>query len=208
MTEDKATPETAVEAAPADDMVVIAGQVADEKGVLAEAVVAAEGDHALIVARFADANAAIAIYDRLLSAEMGGTVHIDGVLVVKADMDGRIHIQEMTEHSTKTGLKWGVVGGVVAGILFPPSILASAAVLGVAGAAAGKARNLWHRLEVEKDLASVITPGTSGILCLVSATGVEDVRLQMPEAEEVKTVPVDAETAEAVKEASVEATKE
>lgn len=207
MTEDKATPETAVEAAPADDMVVVAAQISDEKGVLAEGVVAAEGDHALIVARFADANAAIAVYDRLLGAEIGGTVHIDGVLVVKADMDGRIRVQEMTEHSTKTGLKWGVVGGVVAGILFPPSILASAAALGVAGAAAGKARNLWHRLAVEKDLAGVITPGTSGILCLVSATGVEDVRLQMPEAEEVKSVPVDAETAEAVKEAAAEATK-
>jgi uncharacterized membrane protein len=213
MTEDttkaaEAAPEAAPDAAPADDVVVVAAQVADDKGVLAEGMIAAEGDHALIIARFADASAAAAIYDRLLGAEVGGGIHIDGVLVVKADMDGRIHIQEMTEHSTKTGLKWGVVGGVVAGILFPPSILASAAALGVAGAAAGKARNLWHRVEVEKDLAGVITPGTSGILCLVSATGVDDVRLQMPEAEEVKTVPVDAETADAVKEAAAEATKE
>ena len=39
---------------PTDDVVVVAAKVADEKGVVAEGLVAAEGDHALIVARFAD----------------------------------------------------------------------------------------------------------------------------------------------------------
>ena len=75
----------------------------------------------------------------------------------------------MTEHSTRKGLKWGIVGGVVAGIFLPATIIGGAVALGVAGAAAGKARNLYHRVEVEKELAGVITPGTSGILCLVSA---------------------------------------
>ncbi len=60
-------------------------QVADEKGVVAEGLVAAEGDHALIVARFADTQSAIAIYDRLLAAEIDGSLHIDGVLVAKGD---------------------------------------------------------------------------------------------------------------------------
>ena len=204
MAEEKTAPEAA-ETAPADEMVVVTAQVADEKGVLAEGMIAAEGDHALIVARFADQKSAMAIYDRLLAAEIDGSIHIDGVLVVKADQKGQIHVQEMTEHSTKTGLKWGIVGGVVAGIFLPVTIVAGAVALGVAGAAAGKARNLYHRVEVEKELAGVITPGTSGILCLVSATGADDVRLKMPEAEEIKTVPVDAETADAVKEAAAKA---
>jgi uncharacterized membrane protein len=175
----------------AADVVVSAAQVTDDKGVLAEAAIAVEGNHALIVARFADANAAVAIYGRLLSAEIDGSLEIDGVLVAKADNDGRIHIQKMTEHSTRKGLKWGIVGGAVA--------------LGFAGAAAGKARNLYHRVEVEKELTDVITPGTSGILCLVSATAAPDVRLKMPEAQEVKTVPVDEETADAIKAAATAA---
>ena len=190
---------------PADDIQVAAAQVVDDKGVIAEAAIATDGDHALIVARFADTKSAIAIYDELLAAEIDGSLEIDGVLVAKADADGRIHIQKMTEHSTRKGLKWGIVGGVVAGIFLPATIVASAVALGFAGAAAGKARNLYHRVEVEKELASVITPGTSGILCLVSATAVEDVRLKMPEAQEVKTVPVDAETTAAIKEAAVAA---
>ena len=77
--------------------------------------------------------------------------------------------------------------------------------LGVAGAAAGKARNLAHRLEVEKELADVITPGTSGILALVTAADAPAVEAKMPAAQEVKTVPVDDETAGAIKEAATQA---
>ncbi len=191
---------------PAEDTVsVAAAQVSDDKGVIAEAAIATDGDHALIVARFADTTSAIAIYENLLAAEIDGSLHVDGVLVAKADADGQIHIQKMTEHSTRKGLKWGIVGGVVAGIFLPATIVGGAVALGVAGAAAGKARNLYHRVEVEKDLKDVITPGTSGILCLVSATQVEDVRLRMPDAQEVKTVPVDEETAGAIKAAAAAA---
>ena len=190
---------------PTDDVVVVSGQVGDDKGVLAEGAIAAQGNHALIVARFADENAAMAIYDRLLYAEIDGSLEIDGVLVVKADANGKLHVQKMTDHSTRKGLKWGIVGGAVAAIFLPATIIGGAVALGVAGAAAGKARNLHHRVEVEKELADVITAGTSGILALVSATAVEDVRLKMPEAQQVKAVPVDEETAGAVKAAAAAA---
>jgi len=200
MTEETPTP-------AADDVVVVATQVADEKGVIAEAAIAAEGDHALIVARFADTKSAIAIYENLLLAEMDGSLHIDGVLVAKADADGRIHIQQMTEHSTRKGLKWGIVGGVVAGIFLPATIIGGAVALGFAGAAAGKARNLYHRVEVEKELADVIVPGTSGILVLVSASDADAVAKRMPDAQEVKTVPVDEETAGAIRDAAAAAAK-
>jgi uncharacterized membrane protein len=189
----------------ADEMVVVAASVADEQGVVAEGAIAVEGDHALVVARFADTTSARAIYDDLLAAELDGSLHIDGVLVVKADEGGRLHVEKMTDHSTRTGLKWGIVGGVVAAVFLPATIVAGAVTLGVAGAAAGKARNLAHRLEVEKELADVITPGTSGILALVTAADAPAVTEKMPDAAEVKTVAVDDATAGAIKEAAAEA---
>ena len=189
----------------AQEVTIVAAQVADDEGVIAEGAIAVEGEHALIVARFADTTSAIAIYDQLLTAEIDGSLHIDGVLVAKADEGGRIHIQKMTEHSTRKGLKWGIVGGVVAGIFLPVTIVGGAVALGVAGAAAGKARNLYHRVEVEKELTDVITPGTSGILCLVSAEAAEAVAKKMPDAQEVKTVPVSEETAGAIKAAAAAA---
>ena len=191
--------------ATSDDMVVVGATVADDQGVLAEGAIAIEGDHALVVARFADTTSARAIYDGLLSAELDGTLHIDGVLVVKADENGRLHVEKMTDHSTRTGLKWGIVGGVVAAVFLPATLVAGAVTLGVAGAAAGKARNLAHRLEVEKELGGVITPGTSGILALVTAADAPAVAAKMPDAQEVKTVAVDDETAGAIKEAAAEA---
>ena len=117
----------------------------------------------------------------------------------------KLHVQKMTDHSTRTGLKWGIVGGVVAAVFLPATIVAGAVALGVAGAAAGKARNLHHRVEVEKELAGVVTPGTSGILALVSALDADAVAQKMPEAEQVKTVPVDEETAGAIKAAATAA---
>jgi uncharacterized membrane protein len=188
-----------------DDIVVVGGAVADQYGVLAEGAVAIQGDHALVVARFADTTSARAIYENLLMAEIDGTVHIDGVLVVKADDDGRIHVEKMTDHSTRTGLKWGIVGGVVAAVFLPATLLAGAVALGTAGAAAGKARNLSHRLDVEEELKGVITPGTSGVMALVTAADVPAVTAKMPDAQEVKTVPVDEATAGAIKEAATEA---
>lgn len=190
---------------PTEDVVVVAAQIADDEGVLAEGAIAAQGDHALIVARFADTTTALATYDFLLERELDGSLEIDGVLVVNADENGKLHVQKMTDHSTRKGLKWGIVGGVVAGIFLPATIIGGAVALGVAGAAAGKARNLVHRLEVEKELADVITPGTSGILALVSAPTAEEIAQKMPEAQEVKTIPVDEETAGAIKAAAVAA---
>ena len=188
-----------------DEAYVIAGAVADDQGVLAEGAIAVQGDHALVVARFADTTSARAIYDSLLADELNGSLHIDGVLVVKADDNGRIHVEKMTDHSTRTGLKWGIVGGVVAAVFLPATLLAGAVALGTAGAAAGKARNLSHRLDVEEDLKGVITPGTSGILALVTAADAPAVAAKMPDAQEVKTVPVDEATAGAIKEAAAEA---
>jgi uncharacterized membrane protein len=192
MTQDNTTP-------AADDVVVVSAQIADERGVLAEGAIATQGNHALIVARFADTTTAEAAYAALLEGESNGALSIDGVLVVYADQKGELHIQKLTDHSTRKGLKWGIVGGVVAGIFFPPSILASAVALGVAGAAAGKLRNLYHRAEIADDLERVITPGTSGILALVTAPDAPKVAAAMPEAQAVETIPVDDETAGAIK---------
>jgi uncharacterized membrane protein len=198
VTEQRTTPE----ATSSDDAVVVAGQVADDQGVLAEGAFAAQGTNALMVARFADPTVAMSTYDDLIDAEVAGLLQIEGVLVVNADSSGKLHVQKMTDHSTRTGLKWGIVGGVVAAVFLPATIVAGAVALGVAGAAAGKTRNLHHRAEVEKGLAGVITPRTSGILALVSAMDADAVAQKMPAAEQVKTVPVDDDTAGAIKAAA------
>ena len=73
---------------------------------------------------------------------------------------------------------------------------------GIVGAVIGKVGNISTKDKVAAELADVITPGTSGIVALVDLGAVEEVKAALPAADEVKAVPVDAETAEAVKQAA------
>ena len=196
---------SAVMMAAQGDSAMVAAVVADDQGVLAQGAIGVQGENAVIVASFADMELATRTYQGLLEAEKAGRLDIEGVLVAKADEAGKVEIVKMTDHKTRNGFLAGAVAGVVAGIIFPPSILASAAVLGTGGAAIGKIRNAVLQDKVAADLASVMTPGSSGIIALARLSQVEQVKAEMPEAKEVKAAPVSDEVATAVKEAAKEA---
>lgn len=135
-----------------------------------------DGAYTLFVADFDDTGTAWQAYEALKAIEDGATVEIEGVVVVKRELDGQLKVQKATDHSTRRGLTWGLVGGAVLGVLFPPSILGSAAVIGAVGAAAGKAVELHHRTELEADLEQAIVPGHSAIVALVSDPGAVEIR--------------------------------
>jgi uncharacterized membrane protein len=155
----------------------------------ADAVVGivSDGAHSLIVARFRTMAEAEDAYQALTEIERTTSWKIDSVLVASCDHEGKIHLGKVTEHSTKTGLKWGVVGGAVAGIIFPPSLLAGAVGAGVAGAAIGKIRNILHRGGIAKELADVMKPDTSGVIALVEDTAVVEIERALAKADEIVT---------------------
>jgi uncharacterized membrane protein len=184
---------------PVDAAVLVAG---DDAGIEAVAGIAVQGNQAVIVAQFADMDSATAAYYALVDAEAKRAIDIYGVLVANADYQGKVHIQKMTDHKTRTGFLWGAVGGAVIGLIFPPTIIAGAIGVGLAGAAVGKAGNVIMKSEVADELASVIAPGTSGIVALVAITAVDAVTQTIPDAKVVKSAPVDDETADAVKQAA------
>lgn len=188
-----------------EPVVIVAGAVSDETGVQAEGVIAVQGDQAVLVAQFADMNAAEAAYESLRDAEIAGQLDIDGVLVVNADHDGKIRVKRMSDHTSRNGFLWGAVAGGALAIIFPPSILAGLVAGGVAGGAIGKVGNQLKKGQVAAELADVITPGTSGIVALVDLAAVDKVKATIPESKAVKAVPVDKETAAVVKEAAAAA---
>ena len=150
-----------------------------------------DGAYTLFVADFAELDAAKQAYEDLKTIEDGRTVEIEGVIVVKRDADGTIEVQKTTDHSTRRGLGWGIVGGVVLGVLFPPSILGSAVVLGATGAAVGKAREVHHKNELADELEGAIEPGHSGILALVSDPGALEIRKALDKANAIVESAVD-----------------
>jgi uncharacterized membrane protein len=175
-----------------------------------ESVVAAasDGAYTLIVADFPDTETAWSAYEALRSVEDGRTVAIDGVVVVKREQDGRLEIQKATDHSTRSGLRWGLVGGIALGAIFPPSIIGSAAALGAAGAASGKVRQLHHRSELADELEDAVAPGHSGIIALVSDPGVVEIRNALAEAEAIVESAIDDVAARDIRAAAKEAADE
>jgi len=140
----------------------------------------------------------------LRSVEDGQRIAIEGVVVVKKDADGKLEIQKVTDSSTRSGLRWGLVGGVVLGVFFPPSISGSAVALGVAGAAVRKAREIHHRSELAQDPEDVIAPGHCGILALVSDPGAIEIRKALEKADAIVERAVDNVAAQDIKDAAKE----
>src|SRR3954468_9397267 len=169
------------------------------------AAAVSEGGYTLIVASFSFTPMAMQAYEALKSVEDGRTVEIDGVIVVNRSAEGKLEVQKATDHSTKSGLKWGVVGGIPLGVIFPPSILGSAAVVGSAGALAGKLRPRHHHGELEQQLENAIPPGHSGLLALVSDPGAVRIRKALGQAEAIVESAIDKVEADDIKAAAKEA---
>lgn len=167
-----------------------------------EAIAVTDGAYALLVADFNDVDAAWEAYELLKSIEDGRTVEIEAVLVVTCDADGKLEVQKVTDHATRRGLSWGVVGGVVLGVLFPPSILASAAVLGAAGAGGGALVERHHKKEIADQLQGAIDPGHSGIIALVADPGVVEIRKALEKANRIVESAIDKVAAEDMKAAA------
>jgi uncharacterized membrane protein len=78
-----------------------------------------DGAYALLVADFANTESAWQAYEDLKAVEDGRTVAIVGVVVVVRGDDGKVEVQKATDHSTRSGLRWGLVGGIALGVIFP-----------------------------------------------------------------------------------------
>jgi uncharacterized membrane protein len=154
-----------------------------------------DGAHTLLVAQFPTMVDAEAAYRDLQEIERNSPLKIDGVVIASCDAEGKVHLGKVTEHSTKTGFKWGVVGGAVLGVIFPPSILASAAVVGGAGAVLGKARNVLNRRGLADQLAGAMRPNTAGIVALVENTAVVEMRKALAKADRIVEQAVDKQLA-------------
>jgi uncharacterized membrane protein len=169
------------------------------------AAAVSDGAYTLIVADFSDTDMAWEAYEALKSVEDGRTVDIEGVVVVTKSADGKLEVLKATDHSTKSGLKWGLVGGVALGVIFPPSILGSAAVAGSAGALVGKLRQRHHHGEIEQQLENAIPPGHSGLLALVSDPGAVKIRKALERADAIVASAIDQVEADDIKAAAREA---
>ncbi len=101
-------------------------------------------------------------YDAVKELYHDGVIDTYDAAVVEKDADGNVHVHKH-EKPTQKGAWTGVAVGAVVGVLFPPSIIASAAVGGVAGGVIG---HVWHGMSRGdmKDLGEYLDEGTAALV--------------------------------------------
>jgi uncharacterized membrane protein len=167
-----------------------------------------DGVYTLVIADFADADTALQAYELLKSAEDGRTVDVEGAIVVSRSVDGKLEVQHATEHSTRRGATWGAIGGAVLGVIFPPSIIGSAVVAGIVGAAVGKGANLHNKRRLAEDLQYAIDPGHSGLVALVSDPEAEKIAKALAKADRIVRKAVDDVAVAEIRDAAKDAERE
>jgi uncharacterized membrane protein len=107
-------------------------------------------------------------YDAIKDLHALGAVGNYDAAVVTKDMDGKVHVDKDETATRKLG--WGGAGvGAIVGILFPPSILGSAAVLGALGGVTGHLWKGMSRGDV-KELGEAIDDGEAALVVVGELT--------------------------------------
>src|SRR6478672_3584829 len=116
------------------------------------------------VAAYASEGDARADYEVLLELHAGGIVGTCDAAIVVKDAEGKVHVHKH-EKPTQHGAWTGIGVGAVVGILFPPSIIASAAVAGTAGGVIGHFWRGMSRSDV-KELGELLDSGEAGLIVI------------------------------------------
>jgi uncharacterized membrane protein len=132
---------------------------------------AGSGSTFMLVATYPDDVAAWDDYQVVKDAHAAGLVGSYDAAVITKDASGKIH-EHKDETATRHGAWWGIAAGAAVGVIFPPSVLATAAAGGVIGGISGHLARGMSRSEA-KELGDFIDPGQSGLV-VVGESKVED----------------------------------
>jgi uncharacterized membrane protein len=101
----------------------------------------------------------------LKDMDKAGSIEVIDAAVISKDNDGKVHIVETAELTTKKAAKRGAVIGVVLGLIFPPSLIATGLAGGVVGALVGRFTDtgLFDNSQL-KEAAESLPPGSSAII--------------------------------------------
>ena len=122
----------------------------------------------VFVGTYPDEASAQADYSIVKDLHAGGAVgSYDGAVITK-DANGKVHVNK-DEMATRHGGWGGAAVGAVVGILFPPSIIAGAAVGAAVGGVSG---HLWRGMSRSdvKELGDMIDAGQAALLVVGQST--------------------------------------
>src|SRR6188472_414936 len=127
----------------------------------------------LFVATYGTEEAAGAALKDYQAAERAGSIELIDAAVIVHTADGKVKFEETADPSGKKWAKRGAIAGGVVGLIFPPSIIVSAAVGGGAGGIWGKIRDKGFKDEDLRELGETLPPGSSAIIVIAEDRMIE-----------------------------------
>jgi len=95
----------------------------------------------VFVAAFGSEDEAAAALKDFKSMDREGSIDLIDAAAIVHRADGEVHFEETADPSGKKWAKRGAIAGGVVGLIFPPSIIGTAAVFGAGGGIWGKLRD-------------------------------------------------------------------
>jgi uncharacterized membrane protein len=120
----------------------------------------------IFIAVYADEVGAKQALKDFRTMDKEGSIELIDAAVVVHTQEGKVKFEETADPSGKKWGKRGAIAGGVVGLIFPPSIIASAVVGGGAGAIWGKVRDKGFKDEDLKEIGESMPPGTSAIIAV------------------------------------------
>jgi uncharacterized membrane protein len=150
----------------------------------------------------------IAIYDSEFQAkqalkdfqsmEREGSIDLIDAAVVVHTAEGKVTFEETADPSGKRWAKRGAIAGGLVGLIFPPAIIASAAVGGGAGGIWGRLRDKGFKDEELREVGESMEPGTSAIIAIAEDRVLERFERGLEGYERIARHTVSAEAALAI----------
>jgi uncharacterized membrane protein len=132
------------------------------------------------------------------AAQRDGAIDLIDAAVIVHTADDKVKFDETADPSGKKWAKRGAIAGGVVGLIFPPSIILSAAVGGGAGGVWGKIRDKGFKDEDLKAIGNSLPPGSSAIIAVAEDRMVEQLERSLGGYEKIAKHLVSAEAAAAI----------
>lgn len=148
----------------------------------------------IYAATYANREDAFADYEGLLDLHAVKLVGTYDVALIVKDEDGKVHVSKH-EKPTQHGAWGGIAVGALVGILFPPSVIGTAAVGGVVGGVAGHLRKGFSHGDA-KELGELLEEGQAALIVIGESRLEEQLDKALTRAEKSLEKQLDADAKE------------
>jgi uncharacterized membrane protein len=152
----------------------------------------------VFVATFSDEEQGGAALKDFQAMDRDGSIELIDAAVIVHGTDDKIRFEETADPSGKKWAKRGAIAGGLVGLIFPPSILAGAAVGAAGGGVWGKVRDKGFQ---DSDLQAVgesLEPGTSAIIAVAEDRVIEHLQRGIEDYRRIARHAVSAEASAAI----------